>query len=158
TKLDGEKRPAEFGEAKYQFVQANAKLLASKRTFKKYGQSGIEVSDLLPHTAECIDDMAVLRSIHGDMVVHSAAQYQLFTGRILPGFPSMGSWLLYGLGTESESLPGYVVMPDPGGTIEAGQPVYANAFLPAVYQPNVFRAGKKPVLNLELPSGISLEQ
>src|SRR5271165_2146413 len=63
TQLDGQKRPAEFGEAKYQFVQANAKLLGSKRTFKKYGQSGIEVSDLLPHTAECIDDIAVLRSI-----------------------------------------------------------------------------------------------
>ena len=62
------------------------------------------------------------------------------------------------LGSESESLPGYVVMPDPGGTIEAGQPVYANAFLPSAYQPNVFRAGQKPVLNLDLPPGISLAQ
>src|ERR1700712_1431190 len=85
NKLDGQKRPAEFGEAKYQFVQANATLLGSKRTFQKYGQSGIEVSDLLPHTAQCIDDIAVIRSVHGDMVVHSAAQYQLLTGRILPG-------------------------------------------------------------------------
>src|ERR1019366_993026 len=75
-----------------------------------------------------------------------------------PGFPSMGSWTMYGLGSESESLPGYVVMPDPGGTIEAGQPVYSNAFLPSIYQPNVFRAGKKPVLNLERPPGVSLEQ
>ena len=70
----------------------------------------------------------------------------------------MGSWTLYGLGSESESRPGYVVMPDPGGTIEAGQPVYSNAFLPSIYQPNVFRAGKKPVLNLDLPAGISVEQ
>ena len=70
----------------------------------------------------------------------------------------MGSWVLYGLGSESDSLPGYVVMPDPGGTIEAGQPVYANAFLPSAYQPNVFRAGKKPVLDLEMPAGVSLEQ
>lgn len=70
----------------------------------------------------------------------------------------MGSWSLYGLGSESDSLPGYVVIPDPYGTIEAGQPVYSNGFLPSVYQPSVFRAGKKPVLNLEMPEGISVEQ
>src|ERR1700689_4332666 len=102
NQLNGQKRPAEFGEAKYQFVQANATLLGTKRSFKKYGQSGVEVSDLLPHTAECIDDIAVIRSCHGDMVVHSAAQYQMFTGRIVPGFPSMGAWVIYGLGSESE--------------------------------------------------------
>jgi hypothetical protein len=157
NKLDGQKRPAEFGEAKYQFVQANATLLGSKRTFQKYGQSGIEVSDLLPHTAQCADDMAVIRSVHGDMVVHSAAQYQMFTGRILPGFPSMGSWMLYGLGTESESLPGYVVMPDPKGALEGGQPMYGTGFLPAVYQPTMFRPGAKPVLNLDLPAGVTRE-
>ena len=70
----------------------------------------------------------------------------------------MGSWTIYGLGSESESLPAYVVMPDPGGTIEAGQPVYSNAFLPSIYQPNVFRAGKKPVLNLDMPPGLSIDQ
>src|SRR5204862_6655848 len=128
------------------------------RAFKKYWKSGIEVSDLFPHTAECIDDIAVIRSCHGDMVVHSAAQYQLFTGRVIPGFPSMGSWVIYGLGSESESLPAYVVMPDPDGTIEAGQPVYANGFLPSLHQPSVFRAGPKPVLNLDLPAGVSLAQ
>jgi hypothetical protein len=104
-----------------------------------------------------VDDMAIIRSVHGDMVVHSAAQYQLFTGRILPGFPSMGSWMLYGLGTESESLPGYVVMPDPKGALEGGQPMYGTGFLPAVYQPTMFRPGPKPVLNLDLPAGVSRE-
>lgn len=158
TKLNGQKRPAEFGEAKYQFVSGNAKLLASKRTFRKYGKSGIEVSDLLPNIGSCIDDIAVIRSVHGDMVVHSAAQYQLFTGRIIPGFPSMGAWTLYGLGTESESLPGYVVMPDPHGALEAGQPMYSNGFLPAIYQPTMFRPGAKPVLNLDLPQGTTREQ
>src|SRR5437773_1095982 len=158
NKLDGQPRPKEFGEVKRQFITGQPKLLGVKRTFAQHGKSGLWVSDLLPHTARCADDLAVIRSCQADAFVHSAAQYQLFTGRIIPGFPSMGSWVLYGLGSESQSLPGYVVMPDPGGTIEAGQPVYANAFLPAVYQPNVFRAGKKPVLNLELPSGISLEQ
>jgi hypothetical protein len=92
------------------------------------------------------------------MVVHSAAQYQLMTGRIIPGFPSMGAWTIYGLGSESDSLPAYVVMPDPKGALEAGQPMYSNGFLPAVYQPTMFRPGTKPVLNLDLPQGVSLEE
>lgn len=158
NKLHGQKRPAEFGEAKYQFVSNEAKILGTKRTFRKYGKSGIEVSDLLPHTAGVVDELAVIRSCHADMVVHSAAQYQLWTGRIIPGFPSMGSWAVYGLGTESDSLPAYVVMPDPKGALEAGQPMYTNGFLPAVYQPTMMRAGTKPVLNLDLPGHVSLDQ
>src|SRR6185295_2094806 len=78
-------------------------------------------------------------------------------GRVIPGFPSMGAWTLYGLGSESDSLPGYVVMPDPKGALEAGQPMYSNGFLPAVYQPTMFRPGSRPVLNLALPEGIRLE-
>jgi hypothetical protein len=101
--------------------------------------------------------MAVIRSCHGDMVVHSAAQYELFTGRIVPGFPSMGSWATYGLGSEAESMPAYVVMPDPHGAQEAGQPLYSNGFLPAIYQPTLFRPGKRPVLNLDLPPGVTME-
>jgi len=138
SELDGQKKPAEFGEAKYQFVRPNARLLGSKRKFQKFGQNGIEVSDLFPHTARCIDDIAVIRSCYGDKVVHSAAQYELFSGRTVPGFPSMGSWAIYGLGSESESLPAYVVMPDPDGALEAGQPMYMNGFLPAAYQPRCF--------------------
>jgi uncharacterized protein DUF1501 len=158
NQLNGQKRPAEFGEAKYQFISANAKLLGTRRTFRKYGQSGIEVSDLFPRMAECVDDLAVIRSCHGDMVVHSAAQYQLLTGRIIPGFPSMGAWVIYGLGSESDSLPAYVVMPDPKGALEAGQPMYTQGFLPAIYQPTMFRPGARPVLNLDLPKGVSLEE
>lgn len=158
NKLDGQVRPAEFGEAKYQFIQRDARLLGTKRTFRKYGESGIEVSDLFPNIATCIDDLAVLRSCQGDMVVHSAAQYELFSGRTVPGFPSMGSWSLYGLGSESQSLPAYVVMPDPKGALEAGQPMYMNGFLPAVYQPTMFRPGQRPVLNLDLPAGVASNQ
>lgn len=158
NQLDGQKKPDEFGEAKYQFVRPNAKLLGSKRSFKKYGQSGIEVSDLFPHTAQCIDDIAVVRSCYGDKVVHSAAQYELFSGRTSPGFPSIGSWAMYGLGSESESLPGYVVMPDPDGALEAGQPMYMNGFLPAAYQPTLLRPGDNPVRNLDLPAGVSLDR
>jgi hypothetical protein len=158
NELNGQARPSEFGEAKYQFIQNGAKLLGTRRTFRKCGQSGIEVSDLFPHIAGCIDDIAVIRSCYGDMVVHSAAQYELFSGRTVPGFPSMGSWMLYGLGAESDSLPAYVVMPDPKGALEAGQPMYMHGFLPAVYQPAMFRPGDRPVLNLDLPPSVDAQR
>ena len=119
-------------------------LLGSKRTFSRYGKNGIEVSDAFPHLAGCIDDLAVIRSCHCDSVSHAVAQYQLFSGRLPPGFPSMGSWILYGLGSESDSLPGYVVMPDPNGVLPGGNPMYRNGFLPAIYQPTIFRPGKRP--------------
>jgi hypothetical protein len=154
NQLEGQPRPRVFGDVKYQQIGNDAKLLGVRRTFRKHGKSGIEVSDLFPEIASCIDDIAVIRSCHGDMVVHSAAQYELFTGRVVPGFPSMGSWVLYGLGSESDSLPPYVVMPDPRGALEAGQPMYAHGFLSAVYQPIMFRAGEHPVLNLNPPPGI----
>lgn len=158
NKLSGQRRPKEFGEAKYQFIKTDAKLLGTQRAFQKHGRSGIEVSDLFPHTAACVDDLAVIRSCVGDAVVHSAAQYELFSGRVVPGFPSMGSWMLYGLGSESQSLPGYVVMPDPHGALEAGQPMFMHGFLPAAYQPTMFRPGGQPVLNLNLPTGVSLAE
>ncbi len=158
NKLDGQPRPAQFGQAKYQFIQKDARLLGSRRTFKKHGRAGVEVSDLFPHTATCVDDLAVLRSCHGDRVVHSAAQYELFSGRVVPGFPSMGSWVVYGLGAEARALPAYVVLPDPDGALEAGQPMYANGFLPAVYQPTMVRSGPKPIRNLDLPEGVPLTQ
>ncbi len=158
NQLHGQKRPETFGKVEYQNVNQNSRILGTKRTFQKYGKSGIEVSDLLPHQAEVVDELCILRSMYGDMVVHSAAQYQMMSGRVIPGFPSMGSWVTYGLGSVSDSLPAYVVMPDPHGTPEAGQPMYTNGFLPAVYQPAMFRAGKRPVLNLDLPKGITMDR
>jgi hypothetical protein len=158
NKLNGQSMPDSFVRPKRQFIKGEPKLLGTKRRFKQYGKSGLWVSDLLPQLATCADDLAVIRSCQADAFIHSSAQYQLFTGRVIPGFPSMGSWALYGLGSESDSLPGNVVIPDPYGSIEAGQPVYSNAFLPSMYQPSIFRAGKKPVLNLDLPSGIDLDQ
>lgn len=158
NRLDGQKRPAQFGEAKYQFIASDAKLLGSQRRFARHGESGIEVSDLFPNIARHVDDLAIVRSCHGDMVVHSAAQYQLFSGRTVPGFPSMGSWLVYGLGNESESLPAYVVMPDSRGALEGGQPMYSNGFLPAVYQPTMLRPGERPLRNLDLPAGVSRDE
>jgi hypothetical protein len=157
-RLHGQPRPAQFGEARYQFIRPDARLLGSARRFARHGAGGIEISDLFPHLARCADDLAVLRSCHGDRVVHSAAQYELFTGRVVPGFPSMGSWVVYGLGSEARSLPAYVVMPDPHGALEAGQPMYTHGFLPAVYQPTTFRHGPRPVRNLDLPPGVTPAQ
>src|ERR1700683_1006531 len=158
NQLNGQKRPAEFGDVKYQNVNSDSRILGCKRTFKKFGKSGIEVSDLFPHQAEVVDDLCVIRSMRGDMVVHSAAQYQMMTGRVIPGFPAMGSWVIYGLGSQAEALPAYVVMPDSHGAQEAGVPMYTNGFLPSVYQPTMFRPGNKPVLNLDLPKGVTLDQ
>lgn len=158
NKLDGEKRPESFGDVKYQFVKPDARLLGSRRKFSHHGESGLPVSDLFPHTARNIDDIAVLRSCYCDKVVHSAAQYELFSGRTFPGFPSMGSWVTYGLGAEAQSVPSYVVMADPDGALEAGQPMYGNGFLPSTFQPTMLRPGPTPVRNLNLPSGISLAQ
>lgn len=155
NELNGQKRPAEFGDVKYQNVNPASRLLGTKRTFKKYGASGIEVADLFPYQAEVVDDLCVIRSMHGDMVVHSAAQYQMMSGRVIPGFPAMGSWIVYGLGSEAESLPAYVVMPDPHGAQEAGLPMYNRGFLPSVFQPTLLRPGNKPVLNLDLPKGVT---
>src|SRR5207247_3394544 len=143
--------PAEFGDVKYQNVNPASRLLGSKRTFQKYGKSGVEVSDLFPNQAEVADDLCIIRSMHGDMVVHSAAQYQMMSGRVIPGFPAMGSWVIYGLGSESDSLPAYVIMPAPEGALEGGQPMYGQGFLPAVYQPTTIRSGESPILNLDLP-------
>jgi hypothetical protein len=157
NRLDGQPRPATFGEAKYQFVQSDAKLLGTHVRFGRFGESGIEVSSLFPNVAKCIDDIAVVRSTHGDVVVHSAAQYELFSGRVVPGFPSMGSWIVYGLGSASDALPAYVVMPDPDGALEAGRPMYMNGFLPAAHQPIMFRAGARPVLNLTPPTHVSAD-
>ncbi len=158
NRLHGQRRPAEFGPARYQFIQPDARLLGSARRFARHGHSGIEVSDIFPHVARCADDLAVVRSCYGDMVVHSAAQYELFTGRTQPGFPSMGAWCVYGLGTEGRSLPAYVVLPDPAGALEGGQPMYMHGFLPAVYQPTMLRSGPRPVRNLDLPPGVTPAQ
>ena len=128
NKLEGQPLPSSFGPIRSQFLKPNARLLGSRRTFQKYGKSGIEVSDLLPNIGACVDDMAVIRSCYCDIIVHSAAQYQMMSGRVVPGFPSMGSWVIYGLGAESDSLPSYVVMPAPEGALEGGNPCMGRAF------------------------------
>jgi hypothetical protein len=147
-KFNGQKLPESFGTVVSQFTKGDTPLLRSPWKFQKYGQCGREVSTLFPHIAQCVDDMCFVRNFYTDSTVHAPAMYQVNTGRILMGYPSMGSWITYGLGSESENLPAYVVMPQPEGTPEGGTPCWGAGFLPAVYQGTVFRSGANPILNL----------
>jgi len=147
-KFNGQKLPESYGTVVSQFTKGDTPLLRSPWKFQKYGQCGRDVSTLFPNIAQCVDDMCFVRNFYTDSTVHAPAMYQVNTGRILMGFPSMGSWITYGLGSESENLPAYVVMPQPEGTPEGGTPCWGAGFLPAVYQGTVFRSGANPILNL----------
>ena len=154
-KFQGQPLPASFGKVPSQFTTGDTPLLASPWEFRKHGQCGMEVSSLYPHLSECVDDICFVRSFYTDSVVHAPAMYQVHSGRILAGFPSMGSWVTYGLGSESENLPAYVVMPQPEGTPEGGTPCWSAGFLPAVYQGTLLQRGPNPILNLKPPAGMS---
>ncbi|HVK16221.1 MAG TPA: DUF1501 domain-containing protein [Fimbriiglobus sp.] len=158
TRLHGQKLPASFGMVKTRRGVDKNKLLASKRTFQKHGQSGIEVSDWLPHIASCVDDLCILRGCHGDSVTHPESVYLMNTGSILMGRPSLGAWASYGLGTENRNMPAFVVLPDPGGWPKGGAPAWGNGFLPAAYQGTLVRGGASPVAHLKNPPGVSDEQ
>src|SRR5216684_4151692 len=151
----GQPLPESFGRPVSQFTKGDTPLLASTRKFQKHGQSGMDVSDLLPNLATCVDDIAFLRSCWCTSTVHAPAMYELHSGRIQMGFPSLGSWVTYGLGSASENLPAYCVMTQPEGTPEGGAPCWGAGFLPAVYQGTVFRAGPNPILNLRPPPGMT---
>ncbi|MFN0121546.1 MAG: DUF1501 domain-containing protein [Blastocatellia bacterium] len=157
-KMTGQPLPPSFGEVKSQFVKQGTPLLGSQWKFKKHGQSGIEVSELFPHVAGCIDDIAVLRSCWTESFVHAPAMYQMTTSRTLAGHPSIGSWVTYGLGSESENLPAFVVMNQPEGLPEGGAPMWGNGYLPALYQGTNLRGGPAPVLHLAAPETVSRAQ
>jgi len=152
-KYEGQKLPESFGKVSSQFTDGTTPILSSPWEFKQYGQCGAPVSTLYPHLAQCVDDICFVRSFYTESVVHAPAMYQVQTGRILMGYPSMGSWVTYGLGSESENLPAYVVMPQPEGTPEGGTPCWGAGFLPAVYQGTLLRPGATPILNLKPPAG-----
>ena len=126
----------------------NGMVMASPWEFRKRGQSGIEVSDLLPHIAGCVDDIAVVRSMVADNSEHTAANYMLHTGFSMQGRASMGAWITYGLGSESQNLPGFVVL-DSGLIPAGGMDNFGSGFLPAAYQGTLFRPGPKPVAYAE---------
>lgn len=157
-KYEGQPLPASFGKVGGQFTDGSNPLLASPWEFKRYGNSGLPVSDLYPHLAECVDDICFVKSFYTESVVHAPAMYQVHTGRVLMGWPSMGSWVTYGLGNESDNLPAYVVMPQPEGTPEGGTPCWGSGFLPAVHQGTLLRSGPSPILHLKPPPGVTPER
>jgi hypothetical protein len=157
-RLHGERLPASFGPVKTRRGVDKNRLLATRRTFRKHGQSGIEVSDLLPQLSGCVDDLCVLRGCHGDSVTHPESVYLMNTGSIQMGRPSLGAWASYGLGTENQNMPAFVVLPDPGGWVKGGAPAWGNGFLPAAFQGTLIRSGKTPLEHVDPPAGVSLRQ
>src|SRR4051812_1560354 len=157
-RLAGHPIPESFGTFKTRRAVAKNKLLPPCRPFAKHGQCGMDVSSYLPHIAESVDNICLLRGCYGDSVTHPESVYLMNTGTILMGKPSLGAWATYGLGSESENMPAFVVMPDPAGWVKGGAPAWGNGFLPAAYQGTILRGGKSPILNLKTPAGITDEQ
>ncbi len=133
-------------------------LMPSPWAFKKYGQSGIEVSELFPQVAGHVDDLAVIRSMYTSSNDHGPALYQMNTGTVLAGHPSVGSWLTYGLGSENSNLPGYVVFTDHRGGPINGQPNWGAGFMPAAFQGTQFRSTGDPIVDLRPPKEVSRDR
>jgi len=155
---DGQPLPESLTEkVRFAFIKKeSAVLMGSPRKFTKHGESGMEVSDLLPHIGSCADDIALVRSMHTDAFNHHPAQLMMTTGVPRFGRPSMGSWLTYGLGSESKNLPGYVVLTAGRGS-SGGVSNWTSGFLPSTYQGVLFRSEGEPVLNLNNPPGVNRE-
>ncbi len=154
----GQPLPESFGEVMTRREVAKNPLLAPIRPFRPRGRSGLEISDFLPHMAQHADDFCVLRSCHGDSVNHPQSVYQMNTGSILMGRPSLGSWVAYGLGSENQNMPAFVVMPDPTSGPKGGPSAWGNGYLPATYQGTTMRPGAHPILNLNPAPAISESQ
>jgi hypothetical protein len=125
--------------------------------FKQYGECGKWVSDLFPHTAQHVDDIAFLHSMTADSPIHGSAMLMMNSGRILSGSPCLGSWVTYGLGSENQNLPGFVVMLDPRGGPISGAKNWSCGYMPATYQATIMRSKGDPILNLAPPQGMSRE-
>lgn len=141
-------------ELQLAFIKPTAKVLASRREFKPAGQSGIELSEWLPHTATIADEICMVRSMHGESVNHHPGQSLLMTGSPLPGRPTIGSWVTYGLGSESRDLPGFVVLKT-GSATQGSTGNWTNGFLPSNYRGVMLRSEGSPILHLANPDGVT---
>ncbi len=155
NELAGQKLPESFGPIITAMGEAGSPLLASKRKWKQHGQSGLWVSDWLPHTAGCADDLCVIRSCWADGLNHVGSVGQMNTGSVQAGRPSLGSWIHYGLGSENLDLPNFVVLLDNPAMPSGGARNWGTGFMPAVYQGVQFRDGDEPIPNLHAPKGFS---
>ena len=154
-KLNGEDCPASLLEGKkFAFIRGVPKLLGPQAKFSQYGNSGLWLSDNLPHFAKVIDDVTILKAVHTDQFNHAPAQLFMHTGSARLGRPSMGAWVTYGLGTENQNLPGYVVLTSGGNDPDAGKSAWGSGFLPSVYQGVQCRSEGDPVLFINDPDGM----
>ncbi|MCI0699889.1 MAG: DUF1501 domain-containing protein [Planctomycetia bacterium] len=159
NKLSGQKVPESFTKGKrFAFIKGDAKLLGTPRKFEKVGQCGMDISDLLPHHKQIADELCWVRSMKTDVFNHGPAKCFVNTGSPQFGRPSMGAWLTYGLGSESDSLPGFVVLQSGPRGPRGGAALYASGFLPSVYQGVPFLRGPNPILDLAPPPGVSTKE
>jgi hypothetical protein len=155
AKFDGTLPPAELLQGyRAAFINPNSKLLGPKFQFKRYGQSGTELSELLPFTGEIADEIAIVKSMATDAFNHAPAQLLMNTGTMQFGRPSMGAWVLYGLGSDTKDLPGFVVFSSGSKGPSGGDSCWGSGFLPTLYQGVQFRSAGDPVLYLSNPPGI----
>ncbi len=155
NQLAGQPIPESFGEVITAMGEMKSPLLACKRKWAQHGQSGLWISDWLPNIASCADDLAVIRSCVADGINHSAGVCQMNSCSILSGRPSLGSWVSYGLGTENENLPGFVVMQDNNSQVVNGPRNWSAGFMPAVYQGTRLSEGSQPIAYLNTPEGVT---
>ena len=149
--------PSLTKDLKLAFIKPTATILGSPRTFQKYGPQGMDISDLLPHTASIAGDLCFVRSMHSDQFNHHPGQLKLFTGHNQVGRPAMGSWVTYGLGSESQNLPGFVVLSSGAGA-SGGSDNFSSGFLPTTYTGTPFRSSGDPILYLKNPPGVDASQ
>ncbi|MBV9122932.1 MAG: DUF1501 domain-containing protein [Planctomycetes bacterium] len=153
NKHQGQPLPASVAQGlQLQFTKGDAAVLGCPQKFRRCGQSGLEIADTYPHLQTCADELVVVRSCYHDSFNHAPAQYMLSTGSSRMGRPCLGSWVTYGLGSESENLPAFVVMATTGD-VKGGPPVFGHGFLPGTYQPTMLRNAGTPVLYLDNPPG-----
>jgi hypothetical protein len=158
-RLAGKPLPPSFKPVITPMGEFHSPVLASRRKWAQHGQSGLWVSDWLPHIATCADDLALVRSCWSNGLNHVGGVCQMNTGSILGGRPSLGSWVNYGLGSENHNLPGYVVMQDnPAGKVAGGPRNWGTGFMPAAYQGTRISAGDEPIANLRTPPNIGQDR
>ena len=158
NELAGQQIPDSFGSVITAMGEMKSPLLECKRTWKKHGESGLWISDWLPNIAECADDLAVIRSCYAEGINHSAGVCQMNTCSILSGRPSLGSWVSYGLGSENENLPAFVVMQDNNSQVTNGPRNWGAGFMPAVYQGIRLSEGTQPIPYLNTPEGFTQQR
>ena len=154
-KLAGQRLPDSFERPVTAMGEVNSPLLASRREWKQHGQSGLWISDWLPHHSRIADEICVIRSCVSDGINHAGGVCQMNTGSVFGGRPSLGAWVSYGLGTENENLPSFVVIKDSKSMIVNGVRCWGSGFIPAAHQGVLFESGSAPIANLNPPSSLS---